>query len=44
MLDDYYKLRGWDLTTGWPRMDTIRKLGLEDFAEDLEKIGKPLPK
>ena len=44
MLDDYYKLRGWDLTTGWPRIDMIRKLGLEDFAEDLEKIGKPLPK
>ena len=43
MLDEYYKLRGWDLTTGWPLRDTMRKLGLEDFAEDLEKMGKPLP-
>lgn len=43
MLDEYYRLRGWDLERGWPRRDTMRRLGLEDFAEDLERMGKPLP-
>ncbi|MDF1540053.1 MAG: aldehyde ferredoxin oxidoreductase family protein [Candidatus Thorarchaeota archaeon] len=29
MLDDYYKLRGWDRATGLPTKETIRKLSLE---------------
>jgi aldehyde:ferredoxin oxidoreductase len=29
MLDDYYKLRGWDLETGLPTKKTIKRLGLE---------------
>ena len=29
MLDDYYKLRGWDRETGLPTRETIRKLSLE---------------
>ncbi|MGY5853682.1 MAG: aldehyde ferredoxin oxidoreductase family protein [Candidatus Thorarchaeota archaeon] len=29
MLDDYYTLRGWDLETGLPTKDTIRRLSLE---------------
>ncbi|MHA1960815.1 MAG: aldehyde ferredoxin oxidoreductase family protein [Candidatus Thorarchaeota archaeon] len=29
MLDDYYSLRGWDLETGLPTSDTIRRLSLE---------------
>ncbi|MFW9849224.1 MAG: aldehyde ferredoxin oxidoreductase family protein [Candidatus Thorarchaeota archaeon] len=29
MLDDYYRLRGWDLETGLPTKETIRKLSLE---------------
>ncbi|MGY5875351.1 MAG: aldehyde ferredoxin oxidoreductase family protein [Candidatus Thorarchaeota archaeon] len=29
MLDDYYNLRGWDLETGLPTKDTIRRLSLE---------------
>jgi len=28
MLDDYYRLRGWDRETGLPTKDTIRKLSL----------------
>jgi len=35
MLDDYYKLRGWDLETGLPTSKTIKRLGLEwtsDFS------------
>ncbi|MHA2140466.1 MAG: aldehyde ferredoxin oxidoreductase family protein [Candidatus Thorarchaeota archaeon] len=33
MLDDYYKLRGWDLETGLPTKDTIRRLSLEWTAK-----------
>ena len=29
MLDDYYKLRGWDLETGLPTEKTIKRLSLE---------------
>ncbi|MHA1781561.1 MAG: aldehyde ferredoxin oxidoreductase family protein [Candidatus Thorarchaeota archaeon] len=29
MLDDYYRLRGWDLETGLPTDDTIRRLSLQ---------------
>ncbi len=29
MLDDYYKLRGWDRETGLPTKETIQKLSLE---------------
>ena len=38
--DEFYKLQGWRLDNGWPRRETLVKLGLEDIAEDLEKIGK----
>ncbi len=29
MLDDYYRLRGWDVKTGLPTDDTVRRLSLE---------------
>ncbi len=29
MLDDYYRLRGWDRETGLPTNDTLRRLSLE---------------
>jgi len=29
MLHDYYKLRGWDLETGLPTKDTVKRLSLE---------------
>jgi aldehyde:ferredoxin oxidoreductase len=29
MLDDYYRLRGWDLETGLPTEKKIRSLSLE---------------
>ena len=35
MLDEYYRLRGWDQTTGWPTAEKLRQLGLEDAAERL---------
>jgi len=40
MLEEYYELRGWDKKTGLPLRSTLQKLGLNDIAEDLAKIGK----
>ena len=36
MLDDYYGLRGWDLKTGYPAEQTLKRLGLEDVSRSLE--------
>jgi aldehyde:ferredoxin oxidoreductase len=32
MLDEYYQLRGWDCETGWPTLETLRRLGLEEAS------------
>jgi len=40
MLEEYYEFRGWDKKTGLPLRSTLRKLGLNDVAEDLAKTGK----
>jgi aldehyde:ferredoxin oxidoreductase len=32
MLDEYYTERGWDLETGLPLKDTLKRLGLEKEA------------
>ncbi len=29
MLNEYYTVRGWELTTGLPRLETLKRLGLE---------------
>ena len=34
MLDDYYRLRGWD-DNGVPTMEKLKELGLEDATKDL---------
>ena len=36
MIDDYYKSRGWDKTTGLPLKRNLLKLGMIDVADDLE--------
>jgi len=41
--DRYYLLRGWDVATGIPTGETLKRTGLGDVAKDLEKRGK-LPK
>ena len=33
MLDEYYDLRGWDVKTGIPLPETLRRLKLEDEAD-----------
>ncbi|MFC2072932.1 aldehyde ferredoxin oxidoreductase N-terminal domain-containing protein [Chloroflexota bacterium] len=35
--DEYYALRGWDITSGWQTMATLRELRLEDIARELEQ-------
>jgi aldehyde:ferredoxin oxidoreductase len=34
---DFYKLRGWDVATGYPTKATLVDLGLKEVATDLEK-------
>jgi aldehyde:ferredoxin oxidoreductase len=43
MLDEYYELRGWDLTTGIPRMSKLRDLGLEKEADIVRSQGIEIP-
>jgi aldehyde:ferredoxin oxidoreductase len=43
MLDQYYRLRSWDVPTGLPTRAGLQRLGLEDVAADLEGIGKLAP-
>ena len=40
LVDNYYKLRGWDLKTGWPTRETYEKYGLKEIADGLEVQGK----
>ncbi|HEY3274296.1 MAG TPA: aldehyde ferredoxin oxidoreductase family protein [Methanocella sp.] len=37
MLDDYYRVRGWDPGFGWPTAEKLRSLGLDYVIADLEK-------
>jgi len=38
--DRYYRLCGWDVKAGWPTRLKLEELGLEDVADELERIGK----
>ena len=40
LLDEYYKVRGWDVTTGIPTPEKLRELGLEKAAELAAKLLK----
>jgi aldehyde:ferredoxin oxidoreductase len=35
MLDDYYTFRGWDLETGLPLRETLKRLGLEEEGKGI---------
>ncbi len=37
VLDEWYRLRGFDPVTGIPRQATLERLGLHDVVEDLKK-------
>lgn len=38
MIDEYYACRRWDLATGIPLPDELRRLGLTRAAEDMRKL------
>ncbi|MBN1847319.1 MAG: aldehyde ferredoxin oxidoreductase family protein [Deltaproteobacteria bacterium] len=40
LIDDFYELSGWDLKTGIPKLDTLKKLGLHMIAKDMEMCIK----
>lgn len=40
MLDRFYELQGWDKETGWPTRKCLLELGMEDVADQLQKIGR----
>ncbi|MBN2608484.1 MAG: hypothetical protein JXA64_05160 [Candidatus Fermentibacteraceae bacterium] len=37
VLDEYYRLRGWDIATGVPLRETLERFGLEEEADELEQ-------
>ncbi|MBM2832189.1 MAG: Aldehyde ferredoxin oxidoreductase [Dehalococcoidia bacterium] len=39
MLDDYYQLRGWDVSTGFPTRETLESLDLKDVADELASLS-----
>jgi aldehyde:ferredoxin oxidoreductase len=39
LLDEYYRLRGWNVASGLPEAATLQRLGLEDVAVDLGRRG-----
>ena len=43
MLDEYYRLRGWDTETGLIPRKKLEELGIGYVADELEKMGK-IPK
>jgi aldehyde:ferredoxin oxidoreductase len=42
LMDQYYRLQGWDPETGWPTAEKLAELGLEDVAQELAGL-KLLP-
>lgn len=40
MLDDYYRVRGWNQATGFPTREKLDSLGLSSVADQLEKLNK----
>jgi len=40
MLEDYYKIRGWNKETGVPTEAKLEELNLKDVADELKKFGK----
>ena len=36
LLDSYYALSGWDVSTGWPSRAKLEELGLSDIADVLQ--------
>ncbi len=43
MLDDYYRIHGYDSASGWPTRERVHEAGLGSAAEKLETAGVILP-
>ena len=43
LLENYYRLRGWDLDRGRPTRSKLRQLGLDDVAQELDRAGLIAP-
>jgi aldehyde:ferredoxin oxidoreductase len=39
MLDSYYTLQGWEVTTGRPTRPVLEGYGLNSWADELEQLG-----
>ncbi len=39
MKDEFYEIRGWDVTTGFQKREKLAELGLDDVADGLENEG-----
>ena len=39
MKDEYYQLREWDVSTGLQTSATLKKVGLPEVAQDLDRRG-----
>ena len=37
--EEYYQLRGWNTSSGLPTSATLKRLGLDDVADDLKVSG-----
>jgi len=35
VMDEYYRLRGWDMESGWPTREKLEALGLDDVHGDM---------
>jgi aldehyde:ferredoxin oxidoreductase len=40
LLENYYKLHGWDTATGYPTRAKLEEMGLRDVANELARLGK----
>jgi len=40
MLEEFYRLRGWNPLTGLPRPETLRKLGMDDMVDAVITMNK----
>jgi aldehyde:ferredoxin oxidoreductase len=39
LMDEFYDLRGWDRTTGWPTRRTLERLKMATMADELAHLG-----
>ena len=43
MLEDYFRIHGWDAASGWPTVERLSELGLQGAADRMKQCGITLP-